>query len=329
MSDISIIIPIYNKGASITEALASIAAQEHVRPEIIVVDDASEDDSAGQARAWGMQNPGIPFRLVRQPRRQFALAARLAGLDLASAPEIMFMDADDRLRGRRRLARVLAAKRQTGCQLAHCRSQELSPSGISLGEYKWDAPLVTGVLRGREILQAYTARPYPPGEIWGRIYSRELLDAVCPYLREIVIYRLDTILSVAAMFCAGSYLGCDEYLYEYRQSDAWPMAKYAGRLHDLKIYRDVLRRICADRNVPPQYGEAFIAGFINRFYANNAGKLCIEIEKSLSAGGEPDEIFAELGGILDDDALVGAALFSNLANISKIMACLQRIRSGF
>ena len=49
---ISVTVPSYNRSASLTVLLASIVAQLHVADELIVVEVASRDDSAQQARRF-------------------------------------------------------------------------------------------------------------------------------------------------------------------------------------------------------------------------------------------------------------------------------------
>jgi glycosyltransferase involved in cell wall biosynthesis len=86
---ISVIIPCHNAGRWIGAALRSVAAQEHRAHEIIVIDDASSDDSLAQIAA-----AGVPVRLSRVEARNAAVA-RNAGIEAASGDWIAFLDADD------------------------------------------------------------------------------------------------------------------------------------------------------------------------------------------------------------------------------------------
>lgn len=95
--EVSAIIPLYNKRATIRRAIASALAQRGVTAEIIVVDDGSTDDSATLVEALADTRPDRLVRLVRQenggPGR-----ARNAGAALARAPLLAFLDADDEWR---------------------------------------------------------------------------------------------------------------------------------------------------------------------------------------------------------------------------------------
>ena len=88
---ISIIIPAYNAGATLCEALDSVQAQNHTPHEVIVVDDGSSDDTAEIARSY---QEVLPLVLVQQANAGLG-AARNAGMDKATGEAWGFLDADD------------------------------------------------------------------------------------------------------------------------------------------------------------------------------------------------------------------------------------------
>lgn len=83
---VSVVIPVKDDSAELTVCLAALAAQTRPAEEIIVVDNASADDSAAAARAAGATvlscpQPGIP-------------AASATGYDAATGDLILRLDAD-------------------------------------------------------------------------------------------------------------------------------------------------------------------------------------------------------------------------------------------
>lgn len=92
MNDIrvSAVIPCYNYGRFLGEAIESVLAQTVPAHEIIVVDDGSTDDTPEVARSFGDK-----VRYVRTPNGGVS-AARNAGIALAEGGLIAFLDADDR-----------------------------------------------------------------------------------------------------------------------------------------------------------------------------------------------------------------------------------------
>lgn len=90
---VSVIIPLYNAQATIDAALRGLTEQSWRRLEIIVVDDASSDQSLVKVQAWCLRDQRI--KLHRQPSNQGAYAARNAGLLIATGDFITTHDADD------------------------------------------------------------------------------------------------------------------------------------------------------------------------------------------------------------------------------------------
>ncbi|TDC82789.1 glycosyltransferase [Actinomadura sp. 7K507] len=90
---LEIVVPAYNEADRLPEGLAVLCgklAGLPVRSEVVVVDNASTDGTAGIVRSW--EGPE-PVRLVRCERRGKGAAVR-AGLLATRAPYVGFMDAD-------------------------------------------------------------------------------------------------------------------------------------------------------------------------------------------------------------------------------------------
>ena len=87
---VSVVIPCYNQGRFLGEAIASADAQGSLVSEIVVVDDGSTDET----RAVATRDPSV--RYLHQERRGLS-AARNSGWHASSGDHIAFLDADDRL----------------------------------------------------------------------------------------------------------------------------------------------------------------------------------------------------------------------------------------
>ncbi len=85
----SVVVPCHNAATSIAQTLQSIAAQTLAPHEIIVVDDASTDDSRAQ-----IAQCGVPVTLIEADVRN-AGAARNLGIERASGDWVALCDADD------------------------------------------------------------------------------------------------------------------------------------------------------------------------------------------------------------------------------------------
>jgi glycosyltransferase involved in cell wall biosynthesis len=87
---VAVVIPCYNGGRFLREAIESVLHQTWPAVEIAVVNDGSTDDTADIARSYEQ------VRYVEQ-RNQGAPAARNAGIRSSSSEFLVFLDADDRL----------------------------------------------------------------------------------------------------------------------------------------------------------------------------------------------------------------------------------------
>ncbi|WP_143174159.1 glycosyltransferase [Streptoalloteichus hindustanus] len=87
---VSVVIPAHQVGYCLPTVLDAVDSQHHQhRVEVIVVDDASTDDTAEVA----MRHPVVD-RLVRLPERMGAATARNVGTALASGQTVLYLDGD-------------------------------------------------------------------------------------------------------------------------------------------------------------------------------------------------------------------------------------------
>jgi glycosyltransferase involved in cell wall biosynthesis len=91
---VSVVIPCYRCSTTIQRAVRSVSLQT-VRPlELILVDDASGDDTMRRLQALQAQSGGF-IQVVRLPRNVGAGEARNAGWSQARGDYLAFLDADD------------------------------------------------------------------------------------------------------------------------------------------------------------------------------------------------------------------------------------------
>src|ERR1700692_1324271 len=102
--EISVVLATYNRRHSLPRAIASVQAQEGVRFELIIVDDASRDDTATYLAT--LEDPAL--RVMTCDHNGGPSAARNRGLAAARADIVAFLDSDDAYRPGR-LAAPLAA----------------------------------------------------------------------------------------------------------------------------------------------------------------------------------------------------------------------------
>jgi glycosyltransferase involved in cell wall biosynthesis len=112
--DLSVIIPVYNRGELVRHTLASVrAASPGLRVETIVVDDGSTIPVADDLARLGVE----VSRIIRQENKGL-LFARLAGLEAATGRHVLFLDSDDLVSSDKLSAHVRALD-DTGAEVTY------------------------------------------------------------------------------------------------------------------------------------------------------------------------------------------------------------------
>ena len=91
---VSVVIPCFNSGELIAGTIASVAAQTLQGVEVIVIDDASSDDTVEVARR-ALEQSGLPGCLVRCAANGGPARARNEGVRRSTGEFVAFLDSDD------------------------------------------------------------------------------------------------------------------------------------------------------------------------------------------------------------------------------------------
>lgn len=124
---VSVVIPCFNAASTIAAAIESVCVQDRVIREVVVIDDASTDNSLEVARRF---KP--PVRVIAAPHAG-ASAARNRGIAEISGEWVVFLDADDLLL-LGTLAERLETAAATGADVVICDWQELVESSEGVAE---------------------------------------------------------------------------------------------------------------------------------------------------------------------------------------------------
>jgi glycosyltransferase involved in cell wall biosynthesis len=91
MESISVVIPCYNQGRFLGDAIESVLTQTYPPREIVVVDDGSLDQSLAVVERY----PSV--RYIQQTHQGVVAAARNRGIEETTGTYLVFLDGDDRL----------------------------------------------------------------------------------------------------------------------------------------------------------------------------------------------------------------------------------------
>lgn len=152
MPEVSIILPTFNRASVLPRAVESVLRQDHGDFELIIVDDASSDETEQAIRVF--EDERIVY--VRNSENSGAAAARNRGISLARGQYVAFQDSDDVwLAGKlRRQVESLAdpARPYDACFSSYWR---IGPAGMRLvpgkGAVDADGDLFRRLLRGNVV----------------------------------------------------------------------------------------------------------------------------------------------------------------------------------
>ena len=122
---VSVVIPTYNYGHFVNEAIESVFSQTYKDLEMLVIDDGSTDETQDLLERY-LYNPKFVF--VTQ-KNMGAIVARNTGLLLSKGSYVLFLDADDILKPTAIEKLVFELENQNECDLVVCNYTELRSNG--------------------------------------------------------------------------------------------------------------------------------------------------------------------------------------------------------
>ena len=149
---ISVIVPVYNASAYISDCLESLTAQDDDNFEIIIIDDGSEDGSGDIVKEYADRDKRI--RYIKTENRG-AAAARNKGIEAVQGELISFVDSDDTVE-ETYLSALRALMFSTESDIAVCAHNNIYPeAGSKDGEdtLKKNLRAAAGFVKGK-------AKPY-------------------------------------------------------------------------------------------------------------------------------------------------------------------------
>lgn len=187
---ISVVIPVFDDGASLAGAVASVRAQSRPVDELVLVDDGSTDAATlALLRELERIPPVAATRVLRQANAGVA-AARHAGILAAQGELVLPLDADDELlpRAVERLEEALAAHPQAAFAHGHVRYFGQGRGGATVPRFNPyleldQNPMLPLALLRRELFTARGLRyaPLKAFEDWGfwLACARAGVEGVC------------------------------------------------------------------------------------------------------------------------------------------------------
>ena len=231
---VSIIIPTYNCFYYICRAVDSVLSQGLKNIEVIIVDDASTDDTQELLDERYGKNSSV--NIILHPKNKKLGASRNTGLDNAKGKYVFFLDADDWVE-EGSLVRLASISEKYGAEIVACGIDKVWDNGKS-EKYHAEAFSCKGE---REAL--YHLADYRIASIvWNKLYLREFIEKnnlrfIVPYWHEDVMFTTN------AVFLCEKYISISDSYCRYFQRDSSIVNSRPTELHlrsYIKLYADMI-----------------------------------------------------------------------------------------
>ncbi len=137
---VSAVIPTYNSANTLRRAIDSVLSQNYSALELIVVDDASSDETHEVVEA--LRDPRL--RYIKLAQNGGVSNARNKGVEAAQGEFIAFLDADDAWLPGKIKSQMAEATSRDGITLVFCAAHDVSPSGEVVGVNNFGRVPVSG-----------------------------------------------------------------------------------------------------------------------------------------------------------------------------------------
>lgn len=132
LDTVSVITPLHNCAAYITDTIKSVLQQSWPRFEMLIVDDCSTDASVEIVHSFAERDSRI--KVVKLERNSGPAVARNTAIEMATGRYIAFLDSDDLWRPEK-LKRQIAFMQSTGCSFSYTHYEKISESGEPTGHF--------------------------------------------------------------------------------------------------------------------------------------------------------------------------------------------------
>lgn len=235
MTDVSVIIPVYNAEKYLDACIESILQQRGVSIEIFLVDDGSTDSSGSICDNYSNKYNNISVVHITNSGQS---VARNTGLKLAHGRYVTFTDNDDKMLPEM-LSKMVSAGDNHNADIICCNYNEIDENGVishneSTGqEY---------ILNHEEALVHFYSKDKIYSQCWSKLYRRQMLVDF-HVENDPVRYDEDIIFNIKAFRVAQTTVIVDEPLFLYtNRTDSvvhshWRYKKYMDRYINDNIKR--------------------------------------------------------------------------------------------
>ncbi|WP_193608111.1 glycosyltransferase [Nocardioides lijunqiniae] len=295
---VSVVVPCYNYGRFLPEAVASALDQDHVDVDVLVVDDASTDDSLAVAHRIAAADDRV--EVLAHETNQGHIRTYNEGLGKVSGDYLVLLSADDLLAPNAlpRATALMEAHPEVGLVYGHAPSFADVPPDVDhrprswsvWGPGEWLAPRAR---RSRNPI--YTPTAVMRTAAWSEIGA---YDARLPLGADMLLWY-----QAGASWGVGRVNNGAQAFYRVHGANMH-LTRFAGMHRDLVEQREVLRILFDD---PPRGVDldSALRDRAHRSLARRARRLALASRRDLAA---PDQVDAFLRFAQEVEATAAAAV---------------------
>lgn len=293
MSQLSIIVPIYNAEKKLDKCIKSIIKQTFKDYELILVNDGSSDNSLNICRKYEKQDSRI---IVIDKKNEGSIATRRKGIEASNSNYIMFVDADDWI-DKKMVEELYYQSMESNADVTVCNMYKVLGDSMLIkkknksryfsGNKTYDKNEIK-----RDIVVAYFwGHPFPPS-LCAKLYKKELIENSGKYLDRIYFLGEDLFYNLEMFIKANRVKIIDKPLYYYRHGGL--TSKYMPHLFNdmvngYQIQKEVIDEFYIDTK-PIEYNgisimllNTFKTCLYNLFSSNlNASEIMQQIQLYVS-----------------------------------------------
>ena len=239
--DVSVVVISYNDATRLTRAIRSVQRQTLRSLEIIVVDDASTDATADVVRRLAQDDSRIRYERLTENSGGCS-APRNRGVDLATAPWVMFCDSDDEYE-RHACKNLLETAERTGADVVCGTAERVD---VRTGRVRRWRPDVHGSLRVADGLADLPELLYDTISV-NKIYRSALLRDNGLRFPEGLLFE-DQLFTLEAMAAAGRLAVIPQVVYRWyvdRLSEEPSITQRRNEARNVESRIEINRRIDA------------------------------------------------------------------------------------
>jgi glycosyltransferase involved in cell wall biosynthesis len=162
--------PCYNHGRFVRESAAAVLGQTFADLELIIVDDASSDDSVKVLR--GLARDDARVKIIVHPQNRGPSASRNDGLRAATGEFVAFCDADDLWKPEKLARQIRLLEEHPDCDMTYSDSEIVDEEGR---------------LTGRLFSDDFPPPPIPSGNLFESLCARNFINTQTVLARRLAL----------------------------------------------------------------------------------------------------------------------------------------------